>query len=206
MPEFILRAHAAPVRAGEFLSAVRTEAHVEYLAQVVVNTLFLSQAHRDDTALTLVLERSRDFSRAVRLAGDAIGTIGGLDETSILGAIAGALREAEQLGKEQSIVATSGIEVSTTSFERLVGARLTGSRVCLLDKDGVDIRESAIDQGSVIVLTDHVPLGRKLHRSLIGKGAQPVSLGPVMLHASQCVVLVQNEIDRRTACCAGRRD
>jgi tRNA pseudouridine-54 N-methylase len=46
------------------------------------------------------------------------------------------------------------------------------------------------------LLTDHVPLPRNLRKSLLRRGVEPVSLGPVMLRASQCVVLVLNEYDR----------
>lgn len=196
MPEFLLRAHSAPVAPQAFLNAAGTGAHVEFLAQILINTLFVSKGHRAEDSLTLVLEGTGDFSRALRIRGDALGSIRSMSEEGCLELIADALEAGKNLGKEQEAVADSGIVVATVSFERLVKSRLESTAVFLLDKKGDDIRGVDLPADACFVLTDHVPLPKKLGKSFVRQGARPISLGPVMLHASQCVVLVQNEFDR----------
>lgn len=197
MAEFLLRAHAAPVDPGEFRAARGGDAHVEFLAQVVINGLFVSKGHRPQDRLTLVLERSRDFSRALTLAGETLGSIGAMTEGAILDMIAAALEEGAGLGKEATATTRAGVVVSTTSFERLVKTRLAaGLEVFLLEPGGQDLRETPCAEDAVFLLTDHVPMPKNLRKGLLRQGAKALSLGPVMLHASQCIVLVQNEYDR----------
>ncbi len=196
MTEFLLRAHSAPVNPQAFLESAGGASHVEFLAQVMINTLFVSQSHREDVVLTLVLEGSQDFSRTLSIRGDRLGDIGAMTEQSCLDLLADALHAGQGLGKEEEAVADSGITVAAISFERLLKARLATTRVFLLDKKGDDVRAVDLPADGCFVLTDHVPLPKNLRKSLLRQGAEPVSLGPVMLHASQCVVLVQNELDR----------
>ncbi|MDZ7686378.1 MAG: tRNA (pseudouridine(54)-N(1))-methyltransferase TrmY [Gammaproteobacteria bacterium] len=196
MPEFIVRAHSAPVNPQSFIDAVGTGAHVEYLAQIVVNTLFVSQGHRRDDSLTLVLENASDYSRTLEITGDRLASIGGMSEGEVIALLADALYAGASLGKEEAATAESGIVVRTISFERLVKRRLETGPVLLLDRKGTDIRDYDCPVDATFLLTDHVPLPKNLRKSFLRQGVQSLSLGPVMLHASQCVVLVQNEYDR----------
>jgi tRNA (pseudouridine54-N1)-methyltransferase len=195
--DFVVRAHSAPTDAARFLDEVGTGAHVEYLAQIVIASLFVSRGHRADVSLTLVLEHSRDFSRAITLSGASLGSLHGLTEAAILETLAAGLNAARDLGKEQSISLDNGIRVASISFERLAKRYLAAGSAFLLDKKGSDLREQPIPDDAVFFLTDHVPMPRNLHKSLVRQGAAPVSVGPVMLQAAQCIVVVQNEIDRR---------
>ena len=45
------------------------------------------------------------------------------------------------------------------------------------------------------LLTDHLPMPKKSFNSLERLGAERIALGPKMLFASQCVVLIHNELD-----------
>lgn len=197
MIEFIVRAHGAPTDPRRFLGRAGAEAHVEYLAQIIVASLFISKGHRRDVSLTIVMENARDFSRALTLRGDCLGSLNGLTEAAILAALADALTAGLSLGKEQETTLENGIRVSASSFERLVKSRSASHQRLLLDTKGEDIRRLPIDANAVFLLTDHVPMPRNLHKSLVRQGAVPVSLGPVMLQASQCVAIVLNEMDRR---------
>ncbi|MBV1877811.1 MAG: hypothetical protein KUG79_09240 [Pseudomonadales bacterium] len=199
MPEYIIRARQAPTDAGQFLRAVGTSAHVEYLAQIMINTLFVSKGHRKDTTLTLVLEDSRDFSRAISLKGESMGSLPGLTETGLLAVIAECLKAAANLEKECTVEMANGIQIQAISFEHLIKARVQNQRVYLLDKKGEDVRDLELEQSAVYILTDHIPMPRKTFKSLRRQGVRNISLGPTMLHASQCVVLIQNEYDRRIA-------
>jgi tRNA (pseudouridine54-N1)-methyltransferase len=197
MPEFIVRAHAAPTDPERFLANVGGGAHVEYLAQILVGALFVSKGHRTDTTVTLVLERSTDFSRALSFDGSRIGDLGGLNEAALLDVIAECLWQGSSLGKEEVRPTDSGIEVAATSFEHLIKARIEQGPVYLLDRKGEDIRGMALPPGGSFVMSDHVPLSKKLKKSFVRQGVKPVSLGPVMLQSSQCAAIIQNEYDRQ---------
>ncbi|MEX0942247.1 MAG: hypothetical protein WD002_06840 [Pseudomonadales bacterium] len=197
MSEYIVRAHGAPTDPAQLLAGVGSGAHVEYLAQIIVNTLFIAKGHRDDVTLTLVLEKSGDYSRALSIPGDAFGSLGGLNESSLLEVIADSLLEGRHLAKEATVTTSLGIRVAATSFEHIARDRLAAGKVYLLDRKGQDVRALEVTGDAVFLLTDHIPMPRKLGKSLVRQGAIRVSLGPVMLHASQCVAVVQNELDRR---------
>ena len=197
MAEFIVRARKAPTDARLFMEAVGTGAHVEYLSQIITNCLFISKGHREDTSLTLVLENSNDFSRAISLHGHSLGSLTELTESGLLSVLADCLRSTIKLGKEERLVLDNGIEVQAISFEHLVKSRLETHTVYLLDKKGEDIRDQPLVEDAVYLLTDHIPMPRKTFKSLRRQGVRNISLGPVMLHASQCIVLIQNEYDRR---------
>jgi len=196
--EYIIRARKAPTDPKKFLGAIGAGSHVEYLAQIVVNTLFVSKGHRSDTTLTLVLEDAKDYSKAITLDGASLGSIPDMSESGILLTISNCLKSAIALEKEECISLDNGIEVQAISFEHLVKVRLETRSVFLLDKKADDIRDCTLPDDAVFLLTDHIPMPRKTFKSLRRQGVQNVSLGPVMLHASQCVVLIQNEYDRAT--------
>jgi len=203
MPEFIIRAHSAPVDPARFLASVGSGPHVEYLAQMIVNALFVSKGHRDDAVITLVCEDSKDYSRALTFDGARLGDLHGTHEAALLAACADALSAARGLGKEAQVTTATGIVVRTISFEHLVKEKTAAGQVLLLDRKGEDIRGTQLARDCVFLLTDHVPLPRKAAKSFTRLGAIPVSLGPVVLHGSQCITLIHNELDRRGSDPAG---
>ena len=46
------------------------------------------------------------------------------------------------------------------------------------------------------LLTDHIPMPKKTFNSLERLGTKKISLGPKMLFASQCVVLIHHALDQ----------
>lgn len=196
MIEFVVRARKAPTDAGRFLGELGQAAHVEYLAQILVNTLFVSKGHRSDVCLTYVFEGSSDFSRALFFRGDKIGILGDQSEQGLLQLFARCLKAGASLDKEAELETDEGIVIQAISFERLVKQYQISRPVFLLDRKGQDVRRAELPPDAVFLLTDHIPMPPKQTKSLIKRGVQPLSLGPVMLHASQCVVLIQNEYDR----------
>ena len=195
MREFLIRARKAPVDPDRFLRNVGENSHVEYLAQVMQHALLVSQGHRADTRLTLVLENSADFSRAITIDGANLGSLAGWDEGALVDFIASVLGRGRSLGKGQEASYIDGVTISATSFEYLI--RNHERVLAVLDPKGNDIRaEPALDD-VVFVMTDHIPMPRNTLKYMRRLGARPVSLGPVMLHASQCISVIHNELDRR---------
>ena len=197
MPEFIVRARAAPASPDAFRAAVGHDRGVEYLADIIKAGLLLSQGHRVETVVHLVLEKSQDFSRVVTFDGHELGGLPGMQEEQLLEVIADALTPASGLSKDQRIVDERGVAVTTTSFEHLVKRKAEVQDTFVLKPNGEDIRLLDLPHDSVFVLTDHTPMPKKTFKSMARQGIRPVSVGPRMLHAAHCIAIILNEIDRR---------
>lgn len=197
MRTFVLRARAAPTDSRALLASVGKGAHAEILAHTLMNAIFVAQSHRRDVVVYLVLESTRDYSRTIRFDSNAMGTIGGFDEHTLLGRIAGALDASVGMGKDELRAVEPGIEVRTTSFERLVKELAEGHQLYIMDRKGVPIGQQAFGPNPCFLLTDHIPMPRKAIPGLERMGAKKTSLGPTMLFASQCVVLIHHALDQR---------
>lgn len=195
MRVFVLRARAAPTDSQQLLAAVGQAAHTEILAHTLMNAIFVAQAHRDDVLVHLVLESTRDFSRTISFSSNELGTLGGFDEQRLLGKIASALDCSTGMGKEESRDVEPGIGVRTTSFEKLVQELAEMYPLYVLDKKGIAIRDQAFEGDACFLMTDHIPMPKNSLNGLKRLGAIKISLGPKMLFASQCVVLIHNELD-----------
>ena len=197
MRTFVLRARAAPTDSQALLASIGQAAHPEILAHTLMNAIFVAQSHRPDVTVHLVLESTRDFSRAIRFDADAMHDIGGFDERALLGKIARALDASRGMGKDETRPVESGVTVSTTSFERLVQALAEDHQLFVMDRKGTPIREQAFDGNPGVLLTDHIPMPKKTFNSLERLGAKKITLGSRMLFASQCVVLIHHALDER---------
>ena len=197
MRTFVLRARAAPTDSQKLLAGVGQEAHPEILAHTLMNAIFVAQSHRAEVVVYLVLESTQDFSRTIRFEADAMHDIGGFDERSLLAKVARALDASRGMGKDEARPVESGVTVRTTSFERLVQELAEDHQLFLMDPKGTPIREQAFADNPCFLLTDHIPMPRKIFPSLERLGAKKLTLGSKMLFASQCVVLIHHALDQR---------
>ena len=197
MRSFVLRARAAPTDSQKLLASVGQEAHSEILAHTLMNAIFVAQSHRADVVVYLVLESTSDFSRTIRFEANAMHEIGGFDERALLGKVAKALDASRGMGKEETRPVESGIDVQTLSFEKLVQGLAEDHQVFLMDRKGTPIGEQVFADNPCFLLTDHIPMPKKTLPSLERMGAQKITLGPTMLFASQCVVLIHHALDQR---------
>ncbi len=197
MRTFVLRARAAPTDSAKLLAAVGGDAHVEILAHTLMNAVFVAQSHRPDVVVFLVLESTQDYSRAIRFEANATQGFGGFDERALLGKIAQALDASRGMGKEETRPVEPGVSVRTIAFERLVQELAADHALFVMDPKGTSIREQAFVGSPCFLLTDHIPMPKKTFNSLERLGTRRISLGPVMLFASQCVTLIHHELDQR---------
>ncbi|HHX8522310.1 TPA: tRNA (pseudouridine(54)-N(1))-methyltransferase TrmY [Vibrio diabolicus] len=197
MRSFVLRARAAPTTSKALLEGVGNEAHTEILAHTMMNTMFVAQSHREDVVVHLVLESTKDYSRTITIRSNDITNIGGFHESTLIAAVARALDASVGMGKEQLREVEPGITVRTVSFERLVQELAEDYQLYMLDKKGEFVRDTEIGENPCFLLTDHIPMPKKSFNSLKRLGTEKISLGPKMLFASQCVVLIHNELDIR---------
>lgn len=197
MRVFVLRARSAPTSSRELLAAVGQPAHTEILAHTLMNALFVAQSHRPDVMVHLVLESSPDYSRTVSFHSDDLHDIGGFHEQALLGKIATALDTSIGMGKDETRAVEPGINVRTISYEKLVQELADAHPLFVLDRKGTPMRDKTFSGSPCFLLTDHLPMPKKSFHSLARLGAEKISLGPTMLFASQCVVLIHNEMDCR---------
>ena len=195
MRVFVLRARAAPTDSQRLLAGVGGDAHTEILAHTLMNALFVAQSHRQDVEVYLVLESTADYSRTVRFVAAALSDIGGFHEQALLALVARALDASVGMGKEQERQVMPGVSVRTQSFERLVQELADTCQLYVMDRKGTPVADSQLADNSCFLLTDHIPMPKKTFNSLKRLGAEKISLGPTMLFASQCVVLVHNALD-----------
>ncbi len=197
MRTFVLRARAAPTHSQKLLASVGGEAHTEILAHTLMNAIFVAQSHRADVTVHLVLESTQDFSRTIRFDANVMQDIGGFDERALLGKIAKALDASRGMGKEETRPVEAGVTVRTLSFERLVQELAGDHQLFMMDRKGTPIREQVFRGNPCFLLTDHIPMPKKTFHSLERMGTTNISLGPKILFASQCVVLIHYELDQR---------
>ena len=195
MRTFVLRARAAPTDSHRLLAAIGQEAHPEILAHTLMNAIFVAQSHRPGVVVYLVLESTRDYSRAIRFEADAMHDIGGFDERALLGTVAAALDASVGMGKEEARQVGPGVTVRTLAFERLVQELAQDHQLYVMDRKGQPIREQAFGDRPCFLLTDHIPMPKKAFGSLERLGATRITLGSKMLFASQCVVLIHHALD-----------
>ena len=197
MRTFVLRARAAPTDSAKLLASVGQEAHAEILAHTLMNAIFVAQSHRPDVTVYLVLESTPDFSRTIRFDANAMHDIGGFDERALLGKVARALDASRGMGKDETRPVEPGVTVRTVSFERLVQQLADDHQLFVMDRKGAPIRGQAFQGNPCFLLTDHIPMPAKTFHTLDRLGATRITLGPTMLFASQCVVLIHHELDQR---------
>ena len=197
MRTFVLRARAAPTDSTKLLASVGQEAHAEILAHTLMNAIFVAQSHRPDVTVYLVLESTPDFSRTIRFDANAMHDIGGFDERALLGKVAKALDASRGMGKDETRPVEPGVTVRTVSFERLVQQLADDHQLFVMDRKGAPIRGQAFQGNPCFLLTDHIPMPAKTFHTLDRLGATRITLGPTMLFASQCVVLIHHELDQR---------
>ena len=198
MRAFVLRARAAPTDSQELLAGVGKEAHTEILAHTLMNAFFVAQSHRPDVHVHLVLESTQDFSRTISFSSNDIRDIGGFHEQALLAKVARALDVSRGMGKEESRPVEPGVVVRTIAFEKLVQELSASYLLFVLDPKGTPLRQQKIEGNCCFLLTDRLPMPKKSFNGLKRLGAEKVSLGPQMLFASQCVVLIHNELDQRS--------
>ncbi|HDY8069296.1 TPA: tRNA (pseudouridine(54)-N(1))-methyltransferase TrmY [Vibrio vulnificus] len=195
MRTFVLRARAAPTNSRALLEGVGNEAHTEILAHTLMNTMFVAQSHRQDVVVHLVLESTKDFSRTITIHSNEVSNVGGFHEANLLNIVVRALDASTGMGKEELRNVEPGVTVRTISFERLVQQLAEDHQLYMLEKKGEFVRDIKFAANPCFLLTDHIPMPKKTFNSLKRLGTQNISLGSKMLFASQCVTLIQNELD-----------
>jgi tRNA (pseudouridine54-N1)-methyltransferase len=196
MPTFVIRARKASVRADKVFSQVGSNEHVEIIAHTLANAFYFSNGMRMDVEVYIVLDSTADFPRTLKFSSKQGLSFPGFHEGAILEVVASALARGNKVAKGSIQSIEAGIEIYGFGFDILMKELQEHSPVYLLDKKGKDIRSIGLEPNGVFVLSDHLAMPKNSIKGLERRGLTKISLGPKMLFASQCVVLIHNERDR----------
>ncbi len=197
MREFILRARKGPTTPDFSLDDLTRAGRMEIVAHCIANTLFYARQIRPETILHIVLDGPSDPPKTLRFESDTLGNLGGFDERTLCRAIQTALHASRNLGSGKEVRTEEGISVVKRGFEPLIQEKCGISPVYYLNRKGSDIRTTTFEASATFVFTDHLSMPKKTDKYLNRLGAIPVNVGPKTLFASQCIVLVHNELDRQ---------
>jgi tRNA (pseudouridine54-N1)-methyltransferase len=195
MRTFIIKARKASTAADKIRSQIGTKDHFEVVLHSVMNAFFVASDFRDDVEVYIVLDSSEDFPRTIKLSSSEGLSIAGFHETAILQLIEQALMNSSKLSKNESKHIAPGVHVFGYGFEKLVKNLLEIRPIFILDKKGKDIRSIVLPENPVFILSDHLMMPKKTILGLRRRGLESLSLGKRMLFASQCIVLINHELD-----------
>ena len=196
MREFVLRARKGPSSPGFSLDNLPGAGHLEIVAHCISNALFYAGHIRRGVAVHVVLDGPSAPPKTVRFEADGLGSLAGFDERSICAALARALDSGRRLATGEEVQAAAGIFVAKIGFEPLVRQKSAAGPLYYLQPKGSDIRGYALEVPATFVFSDHLGMPKKTDRYLERLGAVSLNVGPKVLFASQCIVLVHNELDR----------
>lgn len=196
MRTFIIRARKGTTRWERVKSNVGGQEHFEVVAHSVINAFFVSNGFRKDVEVYIVLDSSEDFPRTIKLSGSEGLSIAGFHEEAVLDLIEKALKESQGLQKDETRLIAPGLHISGFGFERLVRNLIESRPVYLFDRKGEDIRTIELAPNPVFVLSDHLAMPKNSVKGLKRHGVKAISFGKKMLFASQCVVILNYELDR----------
>lgn len=196
MREFVLRARKASTNAGFEINSLPRAGNMNIVASAVSNAIWVSGDIRRNVIFHAILEGPPAGPKTVTFRSSEIRGLG-YDERSIAVYIQMALQKGGWLSLNEEVNVRKGITVAKKSFERLVWERSRHNQVVVLDKSGADIRDFEFKKNVLFVFGDNIGLPQKTKKFFSGIPSSKVSLGPSLLFASHCPVLVHNELDRR---------
>ncbi|MBI4145481.1 tRNA (pseudouridine(54)-N(1))-methyltransferase TrmY [Candidatus Woesearchaeota archaeon] len=193
MRTFILRARKSVTKPFD-IDDLSSAGNMQVVASCIGNALWVSNNVRSDTVVHVVLEGPPTPPLTVTFYGAAIKDLP-FDERGIAFFVNKAIKKSIKMGDSKEV--SPGVMVSRKSFEEVVKAHTETSAVFYLHPKGKDVRSVEFTEDVTFVFGDYIGMPEKSESFLDKLGAERVTLGPVVLFASQCVTIVQNELDRR---------
>jgi len=201
MREFIYFSSSART-SGNFDDLMKA-GRMDIVCHVIINSLFLSHAKREDVKVHLIFYGPPDPPKHIIIhpekylpeTGSEVGSID-FSKKDIAGFIRKMLYKYRK-DKKTEVFRGCFIE-KRNLFQVIEDLKAEGKTIFILDGDGEDIRkiENKKLENSVFLLGDHKGLPAKEFKRL-KQTCDLVSVGNKTYFASQVVTIVNNEIDRR---------
>lgn len=189
MREFIYFSSKART-SGNFDDLMRA-GRLDIACHVIIASFFLSHDIRQDMKLHMIFNGPPDPPKHLEFIYNPDMP---LSKKDVAGLIKRMLYKCRQGIKAEVF---PGCFIEKKSFLKLVEElEQQGKRFFVLDRRGEDIRKIPLNENAVFILGDHEGLPKAELKRLKEK-ATKISLGRQTYFASQAVVIVNNELDRR---------
>ena len=195
MREFLLRALKARTDNNFSLDNLPDAGRLDLVARCISSALWLAKGLREDTIIHVNLEGPRYPPKIISFYGSKLRGFY-FDEKGIAKFIKMALEKGINLKLNEKLEVYPGIIIAKKSFEQLIKEK-QNYQIIYLHKKGIDIREFKFKENILIVFGDYIGMPRKTEIFLQRHNAEKVSLGKLDYHASHCIAIVNNELDRR---------
>ena len=190
MREFIYYSKNAVTAGNMIKDNLMKAGRMDIVLNVMISTLFISNAMRKDIRLHLIFDGPPSAPRHLVFESDKELPISKKDVAGLIKRMLYKSPDSEGL-KE----IFPGCLVEKKSFEHLVKELdKEGKNVLLLDDRGEDIRKFKLKGNEVFILGDHEGFPKDKKKFL--KKIDKISIGPKVLFASQVMTIIHNEIDR----------
>ncbi|MEK6834766.1 MAG: tRNA (pseudouridine(54)-N(1))-methyltransferase TrmY [Nanoarchaeota archaeon] len=195
MREFLLRALKARTDGNIDLENLPDAGRLDLVTRCISSALWIAKGLRNDTIIHVNLEGPKYPPKIISFYGEKLKGFY-FDEKGIAKFIKHALEKGKDLKLNESLEVYPGIIVSKKSFEQLIKEK-QDYQIIYLHNKGKDIREFKFKENVLFVFGDYIGMPWKTEIFLQRHNAERVSLGKIEYHASQCIVIVNNELDRR---------
>ena len=195
MRYFVITGHKA-VTTGDFkLDDIAGGAgRLDILVRCVNSAFFLSHDLRKDVEIYLVLEGGDDAPKTVIFKGSELRYLNP-DERSTSSLIRNALLK--KVGPGEEIRSSPGVYNTRMSFADVLARLSERGSFVYLKEDGTDCRDYEFPENPIFVLGDNHDLTEEEEQLLLSHSPDKICIGPYSLHADHCMIIVQNEVDRR---------
>lgn len=196
MKRFIVLGHRAYTTGDFKLDDICGGAgRLDNLVRCVNSAFFLSHDLRKDSEIYLVLEGGSDAPKTVRFYGPEMKYLNP-DERSTASLIRNALLK--KLNGKDEVRSTPGVYISRMSFEDVMEKLSELCTFVYLREDGTDVREYDFPKEPCYILGDDRDPTEEEEEIMNRYPYDRICLGPLSYHANHCMVIVLNEMDRRT--------
>ncbi|MBQ7701949.1 MAG: tRNA (pseudouridine(54)-N(1))-methyltransferase TrmY [Candidatus Methanomethylophilaceae archaeon] len=168
---------------------------LDVLVRCVNSAFFLSHDLRKDSEIYLVMEGGLDAPKTVRFYGPELKYLNP-DERSTASLIRNALLKKPK--DKTEVRSTPGVYISKMSFGDVMEKLSQTCRFIYLREDGTDVREYDFPEEPCYILGDDRDPTEEEEEIMSQYPYDKICLGPVSYHANHCMVIVLNEMDRRT--------
>jgi tRNA (pseudouridine54-N1)-methyltransferase len=189
------------VASGEFLldDLAGSSGRLDVLLRCIRAAILVSHGVRRGVVVYLVLRGGLRAPRVLRVDAAATRFLRP-DERSLATLVQKALG-ADADGDDQAFVLVRpGLSVRRGGVDEII-PELGDAPLFVLEPNGADVRHipDIAASHAAFVIGDHLGLDEKTRANLAARGAIPIRVGPVAIHADDVVAILSNELDRRAA-------
>ncbi len=204
MREFIYYSKSAVTAGNRIKEDLMKAGRLDIACQIVIHGLFVSRHMRLNVKLHLVFDGPPDAPKHLEIfpgvsGKDNLGDIENkidISKKDIAGLIKRMLYK-YRVGEKKEVA--NGYWIEKRGFADLVfELHNEGKEIFILDKRGEDIRKVEISENAVFIIGDQEGIPKKELKRIKGIPLKRVSVGPQTLFASQALIVLQNELDRRS--------